>query len=292
MPELPELTVIREVLERRVVGARIARAELALPHGALVVRDLTGGTGVNGLIDARLTAIQRRGKYLIFHLDAAPDRPRYLIVNPKLTGRLHLCAPATRRPARTCLVLGLDQGDDLRYVDDKRMGQVYLSAQPPERAGLPDFGALGPEPFDLDAAGFAAALKPFQGEIKGVLTRGEAVAGIGNAYVDEILWAAGLNPFRKRSSLSAAEIRRLFEAMQQTLAAATENVRQEMGENIHLKPRDFLSVHLRGGQPCPRCGAPIAELTANQRVTSFCRTCQPGGLVKGMPTGTPAAPRP
>jgi formamidopyrimidine-DNA glycosylase len=108
------------------------------------------------------------------------------------------------------------------------------------------------------------------------------VAGIGNAYADEILWTAKIHPYRKRPSLSADEVRQLYDGMRGTLIDATHQVRAEMGENIHLKPRDFLNVHMKTGQPCPRCGASISLVGANQRITNFCRQCQPGGLIRGM----------
>ncbi len=282
MPELPELTVVRDVLERRVSGQVFVSAELVQPGGAIVVRDLTGGGFERAVSGARVGPIRRRGKHLILGLTTSDNRGLYLIINPKLTGRLQLAAPAARRMAKTCFVLGLGDGGELRYVDQKLMGQVYLSAEPPERAPIPDFAALGPEPFDLTYEAFVLCLKPFRGEIKGVLTRGEAMAGIGNAYADEILWAARLHPYRKRTSLTPDETRRLYDGMLTTLAEATDKVRVEMGENIHLKPRDFMKVHMRKGEPCPRCGAPISEISANQRITNFCRPCQPGGLIKGM----------
>jgi formamidopyrimidine-DNA glycosylase len=171
---------------------------------------------------------------------------------------------------------------ELRYVDQKQMGQVYLTRDPPDRAAIPDFAGIGPEPFNLTLDEFKARLKPFRGEIKGVLVRSNFVAGIGNAYADEILWAAQIHPFRKRTSLNAGEVERLFHAMQDVLREATERVRDEMGEAIHREPRGFMSVHMRTGQPCPRCGTPIALVGANQRITNFCRTCQPGGLIEGM----------
>ena len=103
-----------------------------------------------------------------------------------------------------------------------------------------------------------------------------------NAYADEILWHAQLHPFRKRTRLTPEEIDRLHTAMRSTLLEAVVTVRREMGDDVHLKPRDFFAVHLRGGQACPRCGTTISEISANQRVTSFCRQCQPGGLLRGM----------
>jgi formamidopyrimidine-DNA glycosylase len=108
------------------------------------------------------------------------------------------------------------------------------------------------------------------------------VAGIGNAYADEILWAARLHPYRKRTQLTPDEVARLYESMRSVLSEATARVRSEIGENIHLKPRDFLAVHMQAGEPCPRCGTTISLVGANQRITNFCRHCQPGGLIKGM----------
>ena len=282
MPEFPELTVVREVLERRVSGRRVTAAALVQPGAAIVVRDLSGAGFEAGLTGATAGAMRRRGKHLILEFRTSGDSALYLIINPKLTGRLQLAAPGEKRMVKTCFALGLDDGTELRYVDQKLMGQAYLSPLPPERAPIPDFAGLGPEPFDVTLEGFIGCLKPFRGEIKGVLTRGEAIAGIGNAYADEILWEARIHPYKKRTALTADEYRRLYEGMRSTLAAATDKVREEMGEKIHLKPRDFLNVHMRKGEPCPRCGAPISEISANQRITNFCRQCQPGGLFKGM----------
>ena len=122
-------------------------------------------------------------------------------------------------------------------------------------------------------------MRSYRGEIKGILVRGEFIAGIGNAYADEILWAACLHPYRKRTQLTGEEIERLYQAMQSTLREATDKVRVEMGEAIHREPREFMAVHMKTGEPCPRCGTPISLIGANQRITNFCRTCQPGGLI-------------
>ncbi len=275
MPELPELEIVQQVLQRRVAGATIENVEVLPPGGAIVVRDLTQSGFVQALTGATITSITRRGKFLL----CAFDSPLYLVINPKLTGRLQLAAPTEKRLAKTHVVFSLSTGKELRYVDQKRMGQLYLTREPEL---VPGFAGMGPEPFDISLDEFRERLRPFRGEIKGVLTRGELVAGIGNAYADEILWNARLHPYRKRTQLTPEEIERLYHAMQATLRDATERVRAEMGESIHLKPRDFLSVHMKTGEPCPRCGTPISLVGANQRITNFCRTCQPGGLIKGM----------
>ena len=278
MPELPELEVVREVLGRRVVGESVTNVEVLPPGGPIVVRDLTQRGFAAALTGATLAAVRRRGKFLVFAFDAPPPS-LFLAVNPKLTGRLQLAEPAEKRWAKTHVVFTLSNGKQLRYLDQKQMGQLYLTH---DLESVPDYAGMGPEPLDISLDEFRARLKPYRGEIKGVLTRGECVAGIGNAYADEILWAARLHPYRKRTQLTPEEVERLYAGMRSTLAESVEKVRAEMGENIHLKPRDFLAVHMKTGEPCPRCGTPISLVGANQRITNFCRTCQPGGLIKGM----------
>jgi formamidopyrimidine-DNA glycosylase len=100
------------------------------------------------------------------------------------------------------------------------------------------------------------------------------VAGIGNAYSDEILWEARLSPLRRRATLSPEEIDRLHAAMRSVLTAATERLRTLVPPNIETQHREFLQVHLRGGEPCPRCGKPLRQIRGRE-ATTFCRTCQP-----------------
>ena len=279
MPELPELAVVREVLERRITGRAIARVTLQPKGGPLVVRDLTSRGFAAGVEGQSVGPIERRGKFLVFTLEPSG---LFLVVNPKLTGRLQLCPPGEKKAGPLHQALHFDDPPtELRYVDSKVMGQIYLTEA---LAAIPTFEEMGPDALALSLDEFRSRLRPFRGEIKGILVRAAFVAGIGNAYADEILWTARLHPFRKRTSLTAEEIERLYQAVGSTLREATEKVRLEMGEAIHLKPRDFFAVHLRASEPCPRCGTPVSAITANQRITNFCRTCQPGGLIRGMPS--------
>jgi formamidopyrimidine-DNA glycosylase len=278
MPEFPELEVVCEVLRRRVVGQTIADVEVIPPGGPIVIRDLTADGFGPTLLGRLISDASRRGKFVVLNL-GDKEAPLFLAINPKLTGRLQLAPVKDKRLPRTQVVLALSAGADLRYVDQKQMGQLYLTRYL-ER--VPEFAGMGPEPFEVTLEDFRQRLRPFRGEIKGVLTRGQAVAGIGNAYADEILWTARLHPYRKRTQLTAEETESLYHAMQSTLADAVAKVREQMQENIHLKPRDFLAVHMKTGEPCPRCGTPISLIGANQRITNFCRNCQPGGLIKGM----------
>jgi formamidopyrimidine-DNA glycosylase len=277
VPELPELEVVRDVLTRHLGGRRIEAITLAPKGAAVILRDLTGEGFVRSLTGALLGGVQRRGKFLLFEF---PRSPFTLAVNPKLTGRFQLCSPDDKKagPVQATLHFA-EPRQDLRYIDSNQMGQIYLTR---DTGRIPTFDEMGPDALDVDLEVFQRRLRPYRGEIKGILTRAAFVAGIGNAYADEILWQARLYPYRKRTALTAEEVVTLHQAMRQTLLDSIDKVRQEMGDDVHLKPRDFFAVHMRGGQACPRCGTPISEITANQRITSFCRTCQPGGLVRGV----------
>lgn len=284
MPELPELEVVREVLVRRLVGRVIRRVTLQPKGGPLVVRDLTARGFAVTLAGEAPAVVDRRGKFLVISLEPSG---LYLVINPKLTGRLQLCPPAEKKAGPLHLTLHLDNPPtELRYIDAKLMGQIYLTET---LAKIPTFDEMGPDALSISPEDFRTRLRRFRGEIKGILVRAAFIAGIGNAYADEILWNARLHPYRKRTSLSPEEIDRLYQAIGSTLREAILQVRQEMGEAIHLKPRDFFAVHMRPGEPCPRCGTPVSAITANQRITNFCRTCQPGGLIRGMPAPPPSA---
>jgi formamidopyrimidine-DNA glycosylase len=277
MPELPELEVIREVLQSRVVDQRITAVEIIPPGGPIVVRDLTRSGLETTLTGKTIDSIDRRGKFLIFSLRLAG--PLFLVINPKLTGRLRLSSAGDKRHKKTHVVFDLSSSTQLRYIDQKQMGQIYLTR---DLALVPDYAGQGPEALEVSLEEFRVRLKPFRGEIKGVLTRAAFVAGIGNAYADEILWEARLHPYRKRTQLTPDEVERLFVAMRITLLSSIEKVRERMQENIDQEKRDFMAVHMKTDQPCPRCGSPISLVSANQRITNFCRTCQPGGLIRGM----------
>jgi formamidopyrimidine-DNA glycosylase len=120
-----------------------------------------------------------------------------------------------------------------------------------------------------------------RGEIKTVLTTQTFVAGIGNAYADEILWRAKLYPFRRRSTLSETDALKLYSAMRTALNEAITTLQQHASNTERGEQRGFLAVHGKGGQPCPRCGTTISSVKRARRTTEFCRTCQPGLLVRG-----------
>jgi len=177
-------------------------------------------------------------------------------------------------------VLSLEDSSELCYHDAKDMGKVYLTR---DLSQVPDLITLGPEATspDLTLDEFRGRLRAYHGEIKRVLTTQTFVAGIGNAYADEICWRARLYPFRRRASLTADEVAALYAALRGVLAEAIELLSGRQDEAVAGEIRDFLAVHGRAGQPCPRCGTAISEVKRARRATHFCRNCQPGLLVGG-----------
>jgi formamidopyrimidine-DNA glycosylase len=268
MPELPDLEVIREFLASRLPGVRVVTAEAPRP---IVVRNLLGGDLGQRLVGRRFMGVSRRGKFLLLEL----DREVTLVINPMLAGRIRYGAPLKRGRTRDALVLGLDDRRELRYHDTADMGKVYVVGDPDR---VPGFAGQGPEATDsaLTLEVFRERLRHHRGEIKGALTNQAFVAGIGNAYADEILWAARIYPFRRRPDLGDEEVERLYSAMREVLVSAIATLRERVGEAIDVEIRDFLAVHGKAGQPCPRCGAAISEVKRERIATQFCRTCQPG----------------
>jgi len=271
MPELPDLEVIREFLAPRIVGLPIVSVQVRRP---IVVRNLLGGDMADHLVGRRFTEVSRRGKFLLLPLHDGTT----LVIHPMLAGRIRYGQPLPRHRARDALVLRLTDGCELRYHDAKDMGKVYLTD---DLTQVPTFVSQGPDATDPDLTldVFRQRLRRYRGEIKGVLTNQTFVAGIGNAYADEICWHAGLYPFRRRPSLTDDEVARLHSALRTVLAEAMETIRARVGDAIDVEVRDFLAVHGKAGQPCPRCGSPISEVKRARRATNFCRTCQPGLMI-------------
>jgi formamidopyrimidine-DNA glycosylase len=290
VPELPDLAVVAEALHAALAGRPIVRAEALAP---LAVRGTPDDLAA--LVGRKVASIGRRGKFLL--LDLHPDR---VVVNPMLTGRFQLAAPAAKRPTKTALVLGFGSRPsgrptdaaawtvgapwlapnevevEVRYRDPTQMGKVYLlpAGTPRTVPGLDE--ELGPDADDpgLTLDEWRRRIRRHPGELKNLLRNQTFVAGVGNAYSDEILHAAGILPFRKRATLADEEVDALYQAMRSTLETAITVLRQRVPPTFETQVRDFLAVHARGGSPCPTCGTRISEVKPGGFVTSFCRSCQ------------------
>ncbi|MGE5597200.1 MAG: Fpg/Nei family DNA glycosylase [Hyphomicrobiales bacterium] len=273
MPEIPELEAIRGFFNQHLPGHKIAAVETRIPPvfrtPASELRETLPGDTFGEVL--------RHGKFVLFPLASG----RVLAINPMLTGRFQYLDASKKFAAKTCLAIDVDGGRQLRYADDRLMGKVYLVAADQLNI-IPNWATNGPDLLDpaLTEDAWVAGMKRYRGAIKGILTNAEFVQGIGNAYSDEILWEAKINPYTPKTKLSEEELRELYRAAHRVMEWATPLARERMvkdGQLDYEERRDFVHVHRRGGEPCPRCGSIISEITANQRITSFCRTCQPGG---------------
>lgn len=293
MPESPDLAVLAEAFQAALTGRPLESVET--PE-SLVVRATP--QELASLQGQRLEAVSRRGKFLVLQLDR--DR---LVFNPMLTGRLGMARPGSKPFTRTAAVLtfgpssprGRSQPQpvaaawtrgadwlpessarvELRYRDPTRMGKLYVVPAGAERP-IPGWAEQGPDADDpgLDLETWRSRIRRHTGELKGLLRNQSFVAGIGNGYSDEILWAARLAPFRKRSTLAADEIDALHTATKEVLAWATAELRTRVPPHFEVEVRDFLRVHRKGGRPCPRCGTRLSEVSPGGFVTTFCRGCQ------------------
>jgi formamidopyrimidine-DNA glycosylase len=268
MPELADLEAPLTFLNKRLPGLRVEEAELPIAFIVRMPKDEFAAT-IKGDVFGQTA---RRGKFLLIHLQSG----RVLAVNSMLAGRMQWCLPSNKRAHRTCMVLSLSDGHELRYVDFRLMGRIYLVKED-ELHKIPQFAELGPDAIsaDLTEAVFVERLKRFNGQIKNILTNQKFIAGVGNAYSDEILFVAKINPFRKRASLSEEEMKALYRAIRDVFDWAFPLVTEAMQDDIPLEEvRYFMRVHRRGGEPCPVCGNLITDITSGSRVTSYCRHCQ------------------
>jgi formamidopyrimidine-DNA glycosylase len=274
MPERPDLDHLQPRMNDRLRGQTIIRFTLAAP---VVLRNLTGGdprTLLPGLVIQSLT---RHRASLLFDLG-----PLLLVVNPMLAGRFSLGAPTEKAPRDLAFALDLADNAQLRFVDSESMSKVTLLT-PDQRAAVPD---LGPAGLDLRAPAFTpealrTLLKGRREQLKTFLLDKTALDCLGNAYADEVLFAAGLHPKTRAGSLDPKAVAALHAGITATLdAAAAEFDRRQPAWDD--KVRDFLSVRNRKGQPCPRCGDPIRVCGVNGHDAFFCARCQPDAAKKGL----------
>ena len=290
MPELPDLAIVADAFHAALAGRQLTSARAP---GPLAVRGTPAE--LEALVGQTLTRLHRRGKLLV--LELSRDR---VVINPMLTGRLQLTAPETALPSKTAVVLAFgarparprgaarwtqkatwmpadDAPVEVRYRDPTQMGKVYVAPAGVSRVipGLTD-EELGPDADDpaLTLDVWRARIRRHPGELKNLLKNQGFVAGIGNAYSDEILHAARLLPFRKRTTLAAEEVDALYGATRATVENAISELRKRVPPTFEKQARDWLAVHDKGGQPCPRCGTKISEVKPGGFVTSFCRGCQ------------------
>jgi formamidopyrimidine-DNA glycosylase len=279
VPELPEVEALAADLRERAVGRVIERADIA-EFSVLKTYDppltaLQGGT---------LTATGRHGKFLDLSVAPAADgHPLHLVVHLARAGWLRwrdTLPDGPPRPGRGPLAFRLRFADgagfDLTEAGTRKRLAVYLVTDP---AAVPGVAALGPDPlapaFTPQVLGEILAGRRTQ--IKGVLRDQKLIAGIGNAYSDEVLHAARMSPFRLASSLSADEVAALHAVIVSTLNEAISRSDGLAAGDLKKEKKAGLRVHARAGQPCPVCGDTIREVSFADSALQYCPTCQTGG---------------
>ncbi|MEU3822183.1 DNA-formamidopyrimidine glycosylase family protein [Streptomyces sp. NPDC030392] len=273
MPELPEVEALREFLDAHLTGKEIARV---LPVAISVLK--TYDPPLSALEGATVTAVGRHGKYLDITAGGL-----HLLIHLARAGWLQwrdALPPGPPRPGKGPLALrtALTGGDgfDLTEAGTTKRLAVHLVHDPAE---VPGVARLGPDPladgFDRDA--FAALLAGERRQIKGALRDQGLIAGIGNAYSDEILHAARMSPFKPVQNLGDDEITTLYEALRTTLADAVARSHGLEAGRLKAEKKSGLRVHGRTGEPCPVCGDIIREVSFSDSSLQYCPTCQTGG---------------
>ncbi|MDT3397879.1 DNA-formamidopyrimidine glycosylase family protein [Streptomyces sp. B1866] len=275
MPELPEVEALAALLAERAVGREIARVH---PVAVSVLK--TYDPPLTALEGRALTAVRRRGKFL----DLTAGGP-HLVVHLARAGWLRWkegLPQAPPRPGRGPLALRLrlagpeGYGFDLTEAGTRKGLAVYCVHDPEQ---VPGVARLGPDPLDPDFTldGFAGLLHGARHRIKGLLRDQSVLAGIGNAYSDEILHAARMSPYRIAADLTEEETAALYEAMGTVLRDAVERSRGLAAEELKAEKRGGMRVHGRAGQPCPVCGDTVREVSFQDSAFQYCPTCQTGG---------------
>ncbi|WP_369132208.1 Fpg/Nei family DNA glycosylase [Modestobacter sp. I12A-02662] len=271
MPELPEVEALAAFLRENAVGRVIARVDLAAVQAIK-----TFDPPLSALSGLEVTGAARHGKFLDLDVSGL-----HLVVHLARAGWLHwreALPPAPPKPGRGPLALRahLDDGNgfDLTEQGTRKGLAVYVVRSPAE---VPGIARLGPDALDVDAERLGALLAGRHGQLKGTLTDQTVLAGIGNAYSDEILHAARLSPFRMADKLTDDELLRLHAALRETLLGALDRQLGQRAATMKGEKRAGLQVHARTGLPCPVCGDTVREVSFADTSLQYCPTCQTGG---------------
>ncbi|EPD66859.1 Fpg/Nei family DNA glycosylase [Streptomyces sp. HGB0020] len=274
MPELPEVEALKDFLTEHLVGHEIVRV---LPVAISVLK--TYDPPLTAVEGREVTAVHRHGKFLDLVTDGGPHLVTHLARAGWLQWKDRL-PDGPPRPGKGPLALRValetGSGFDLTEAGTQKRLAVYVVHDPQE---IPGVARLGPDPLadDFDAGRLAELLKSERRQIKGALRDQSLIAGVGNAYSDEILHAAKMSPFKLAASLTPEETDRLYEALRGTLTQAVERSRGVAAGRLKAEKKSALRVHGRTGEPCPVCGDTVREVSFSDSSLQYCPTCQTGG---------------
>ncbi|MFF5493731.1 Fpg/Nei family DNA glycosylase [Streptomyces aquilus] len=274
MPELPEVEALKDFLTEHLVGHEIVRV---LPVAISVLK--TYDPPLAALEGREVTAVHRHGKFLDLVTDGGP----HFVTHLARAGWLHWkdqLPSGMPRPGKGPLALRValetGAGFDLTEAGTQKRLAVYVVQDPREVAGV---ARLGPDPLagDFDEARLAGLLANERRQLKGALRDQSLIAGVGNAYSDEILHAAKMSPFKLAASLTPEETTRLYAALRDTLTEAVARSHGVAAGRLKAEKKSGLRVHGRTGEPCPVCGDTIREVSFSDSSLQYCPTCQTGG---------------
>ena len=278
MPELPEVETIRRGLEREVVGKRIKSVDVT--GNRSIRRHKNKKDFVGRLEGTKVKTARRRGKFLLLTLDSGD----VLVIHLRMSGQLLRAQAKDPMPKHTHVVLTFTQGGQLRFVDPRTFGEMFVTVPDELTQELPELAELGFDPVDtpVSVTEFARRLLGRrETRLKPLLVDQTFIAGIGNIYSDEILWEAGLRWDRTPGSLSNMEIRRLFRSIVEILHEAVKHRGSTLSDQQYVdvlgRPGEYQNLHNvydRAGQSCNRCRATITKEKFQSRSTFFCPSCQ------------------
>jgi formamidopyrimidine-DNA glycosylase len=270
VPELPDIVVYLEALERRVLGEVVRGVRIASPS---VLR--TYDPPYDAPVGRSVESLQRVGKRIVFGLEG----DLFLVIHLMVAGRLRWETPGKPIPKKVGLAaLDFDPGSlVLTEQGTKKRAGIWITRG---FEGVDALNRSGVEPLDVDVNEFGEALRRENRTLKRVLTDPRIFSGIGNAYSDEILWAARMSPVKRTGQLSAGEVEHLHRAVVESLGVWTQRLREEVGEDWPTKVTAFrpdMAVHGKYGEPCPRCGSKVQRIVYADNETNYCATCQTEG---------------
>jgi formamidopyrimidine-DNA glycosylase len=289
VPELPEVETIRRDLEKEIVGKRVKTVEATGMRS--IRRHKNRQDFVKRIEGRKITAVVRKGKYLLVSLEPAAalgaggaKQADILVIHLGMSGQL-LRAKSAKEPVikHTHVVLTLNTGVQLRFVDPRTFGELFVTTPGELEHAVPELAHLGFDPLDevMSWTHFAELLYARKTKLKPLMMDQKFLAGIGNIYADEILFTAGLRHDRSSETLTTQEVRRLYRSMVETLQDAIKHrgssLSDEQYRDFFGEVGDYQSQHAvydREGKPCPRCRTPIVRQKWQNRSTFFCPHCQ------------------
>ncbi|MEA2558391.1 MAG: formamidopyrimidine-DNA glycosylase [Actinomycetota bacterium] len=278
--ELPEVEVMRRDLEKDVVGRRIKTAEVKTSKNAMraIRRHAKRKDFTSRLEGTKIAKVERRGKYLLLYLDSSD----VLVVHFGMSGQFQRGTGRTPLPPHTHVVLTFQQGGDLRFIDPRTFGEMFVSTAD-ELGKVKELQHIAIDPLDqvFTWPTFQYLLAQRAAKMKSILMDQKFISGLGNIYSDEVLFTAGLRYDRLSDTLSSQEVRRLYRAIQETIQEAIKlrgtTLEDEAYVDLFAQPGEYqneLKVFGRAGLPCRRCRTPIQSVKISQRNAYFCPQCQ------------------